>query len=187
MSPISPAAVPDPQALVTDIRRWSAELGFAQLGVAHIELARDEAHFLDWLRAGFNGEMAYMARHGVKRSRPAELLPRTVSCISVRMDYWPGGRGGRRSHARRPHRRVYLPLRAGARLPQAHACTPAASLRSYRERRRSLRLSRIHRQRTGFGEGTGAQRRLGLDRQAHQSHRSRRRIVFFPRRNFPEP
>jgi epoxyqueuosine reductase len=89
MSPISPAAAPDPQALVTEIRQWSAELGFAQLGVAHIELARDEAHFLDWLRAGFNGEMAYMARHGVKRSRPAELLPGTVSCISVRMDYWP--------------------------------------------------------------------------------------------------
>jgi len=57
--------------------------------VAHIDLARDEAHFLDWLRAGFNGEMAYMARHGVKRSRPADLVPGTVSCISVRMDYWP--------------------------------------------------------------------------------------------------
>jgi epoxyqueuosine reductase len=33
--------------------------------------------------------MAYMTRHGVKRSRPAELLPGTVSCVSVRMDYWP--------------------------------------------------------------------------------------------------
>jgi len=86
---ISPAAIPDPPALMADIRRWSAELGFARLGVAHIDLASDEAHFLDWLRAGFNGEMAYMARHGVKRSRPAELLPGTVSCISVRMDYWP--------------------------------------------------------------------------------------------------
>jgi epoxyqueuosine reductase len=87
--PISPATVRDPPVLMADIRRWSAELGFARLGVAHIDLARDEAHFLDWLRAGFNGEMAYMARHGVKRSRPAELLPGTVSCISVRMDYWP--------------------------------------------------------------------------------------------------
>src|ERR1700723_1398167 len=86
---ISPVAIPDPPALMADIRRWSVELGFARLGVAHIDLARDEAHFLDWLRAGFNGEMAYMARHGVKRSRPAELLPGTVSCISVRMDYWP--------------------------------------------------------------------------------------------------
>ncbi len=30
-----------------------------------------------------------MSRHGSKRSRPAELVPGTVSCISVRMDYWP--------------------------------------------------------------------------------------------------
>jgi epoxyqueuosine reductase len=82
-------SVLDPAALMADLRRWSEELGFAKLGVAHIELALDEAHFLDWLRAGFNGEMAYMSRHGVKRSRPAELLPGTVSCISVRMDYWP--------------------------------------------------------------------------------------------------
>src|SRR4030081_2632273 len=84
-----PAARLDPAALLADLRRWSKELGFARLGVANIDLAPDEAHFLDWLRAGFNGEMAYMSRHGVKRSRPAELLPGTVSCISVRMDYWP--------------------------------------------------------------------------------------------------
>ncbi len=85
----SPAPPLDPQSLLTDLRRWSKELGFARLGVANLDLARDEAHFLDWLNAGFNGEMAYMARHGVKRSRPAELLPGTVSCVSVRMDYWP--------------------------------------------------------------------------------------------------
>ncbi len=79
----------DAPALLADLRRWSQELGFARLGVANIDLANDEAHFLDWLRAGFNGEMDYMSRHGVKRSRPAELIPGTVSCISVRMDYWP--------------------------------------------------------------------------------------------------
>jgi epoxyqueuosine reductase len=85
----SPDGVFDAPALLADLRRWSEELGFARLGVAHLDLAPDEAHFLDWLRAGFNGEMGYMSRHGVKRSRPAELLPGTVSCISVRMDYWP--------------------------------------------------------------------------------------------------
>jgi epoxyqueuosine reductase len=79
----------DAAALLTALQRWSRELGFARLGVARIDLAADEAHFLDWLRAGFNGEMRYMSRHGVKRSRPAELLPGTVSCVSVRMDYWP--------------------------------------------------------------------------------------------------
>src|ERR1700730_8822513 len=84
-----PAARLDQAVLVADLRRWSKDLGFARLGVANIDLARDEAHFLDWLRAGFNGEMDYMSRHGTKRSRPAELLPGTVSCISARMDYWP--------------------------------------------------------------------------------------------------
>src|SRR6202044_3996751 len=89
MTTSTPALVFDPTVLLADLRRWSEELGFAKLGVAHIDLASDEAHFLDWLRDGFNGEMAYMSRHGVKRSRPAELLPGTVSCVSVRMDYWP--------------------------------------------------------------------------------------------------
>jgi epoxyqueuosine reductase len=79
----------DPAALLADIKRWGAQLGFARVGVAKIELPEDEAHFLDWLRAGFGGEMRYMARHGSKRSRPAELIPGTLSCLSARMDYWP--------------------------------------------------------------------------------------------------
>jgi len=79
----------DPVELLADIRRWGKELGFARIGVANIDLAADEAHFLDWLRDGFNGEMRYMAAHGSKRSRPAELVAGTVSCISARMDYWP--------------------------------------------------------------------------------------------------
>ena len=33
--------------------------------------------------------MAYMALHGVKRARPAELVPGTVSVITARMDYLP--------------------------------------------------------------------------------------------------
>lgn len=33
--------------------------------------------------------MDYMARHGMKRARPAELVPGTVSVITARMDYLP--------------------------------------------------------------------------------------------------
>ena len=80
-----------PETLVADIQSWGRELGFAAIGVARIDLAADEAHFLDWLAQGFHGEMQYMQRHGTRRSRPAELLPGTVSCISARMDYWPAG------------------------------------------------------------------------------------------------
>lgn len=79
----------DPAALQAKVRAWGRELGFAQIGFANIDLAEDEAHFLDWLRAGFNGEMQYMERHGAKRTRPGELIPGTVGCISARMDYWP--------------------------------------------------------------------------------------------------
>ena len=84
-----PAAHLDPATLSASLRAWAADLGFTGFGVATIDLPADEAFFLDWLRAGFNGEMGYMSRHGSKRSRPAELIPGTVSCISVRMDYWP--------------------------------------------------------------------------------------------------
>jgi epoxyqueuosine reductase len=75
--------------LIENLQRWSEELGFSGLGISHLELGADEAHFLDWLKSGFAGEMDYMSKHGSKRTRPAELLPGTVSCISVRMNYWP--------------------------------------------------------------------------------------------------
>jgi epoxyqueuosine reductase len=83
---LSPA---DPAELLARLKVWAIELGFSALGVANIDLSVDEALFLDWLKAGFNGEMGYMSRHGLKRTRPAELIPGTVSCVSVRMDYWP--------------------------------------------------------------------------------------------------
>ena len=88
---MTPSAIPalDSTALCASIRAWAVELGFTGLGIASIDLPADEAYFLEWLRLGFNGEMAYMSRHGAKRTRPAELIPGTVSCISVRMDYWP--------------------------------------------------------------------------------------------------
>jgi len=81
----------DAPALLANVRAWGAELGFARIGVAGIDLSSDESRFVDWLREGFHGEMAYMSRHGLKRSRPGALVPGTVSCLSARMDYWPPG------------------------------------------------------------------------------------------------
>jgi epoxyqueuosine reductase len=79
----------DRSALVADIRRWGVELGFQHVGVTGIELGEDETHLLNWLDAGFHGEMDYMARHGTRRSRPADLQPGTLRVISARMDYAP--------------------------------------------------------------------------------------------------
>ncbi len=75
--------------LAATVKRWGQELGFQRLGVAALDLGAHETRLLDWLAAGFHGEMAYMAQHGVKRSRPADLVPGTVRAIAARMDYWP--------------------------------------------------------------------------------------------------
>lgn len=76
--------------LAENIRAWAQELGFQAAGITDTDLAKAEAGLLDWLARGFNGEMDYMAKHGVKRSRPTELVPGTLRVISVRMNYLPG-------------------------------------------------------------------------------------------------
>ncbi|MEC5386219.1 tRNA epoxyqueuosine(34) reductase QueG [Uliginosibacterium sp. H3] len=78
----------DKVALKGRIKAWALELGFANAGVAGIDLSDAEQGLADWLAAGFHGEMDYMARHGMKRARPAELVPGTLSVISLRMNYW---------------------------------------------------------------------------------------------------
>lgn len=61
------------------------------MGVSGIDLHTAEPGLQAWLAAGFHGEMAYMASHGSKRARPAELVPGTVRVITARMDYLPQG------------------------------------------------------------------------------------------------
>jgi epoxyqueuosine reductase len=77
--------------LAASIRAWGRELGFGAVGIADVDLGAAEAGLAAWLAAGFHGEMDYMARHGARRARPAELLPGTVRVISARMDYLPAG------------------------------------------------------------------------------------------------
>ncbi|MBE9610373.1 tRNA epoxyqueuosine(34) reductase QueG [Chitinilyticum piscinae] len=75
--------------LADTVKRWAQELGFARAAISGTDLAHAEQGLLDWLAAGYHGEMDYMARHGLKRARPAELVPGTRSVISVFMPYQP--------------------------------------------------------------------------------------------------
>lgn len=59
------------------------------MGISDTDLAAAENGLLEWLALGLHGELDYMAKHGLKRSRPAELLPGTVRVISLRMNYAP--------------------------------------------------------------------------------------------------
>ena len=73
--------------LALKIKQWGLELGFQQVGITDTDLPEAEAHLQNWLDNDFHGEMDYMQRHGLKRSRPALLHPGTLRIISVRMDY----------------------------------------------------------------------------------------------------
>ncbi len=72
-----------------NIQDWAQALGFPHLSVTGIDLSEHETHLRNWLDKDYHGTMAYMARHGTKRSRPDELEPGTLRVISVRMDYFP--------------------------------------------------------------------------------------------------
>src|SRR5690606_35683320 len=80
----------DYHELAAAIKRWGRELGFQQVGITDIELGEQEVRLQEWLAKGYHGSMEWLAAHGNKRSRPAELVPGTVRMISVRMDYLPG-------------------------------------------------------------------------------------------------
>ncbi|MGH8030149.1 MAG: QueG-associated DUF1730 domain-containing protein, partial [Arenimonas sp.] len=71
------------------MRAWGRESGFADVAVSRIELGADAAHLGDWLREGFHGSMAYMARSAGQRASPQQLRPGTVTVISARMDCQP--------------------------------------------------------------------------------------------------
>lgn len=74
---------------ILEVQRWAGELGFSQIGVAGVDLSKAEPGLSAWLAAGCHGDMHYMQAHGLKRARPAELVPGTVSVITARMDYLP--------------------------------------------------------------------------------------------------
>ena len=71
----------DPPQLVSFIRESAAALGLSQIGVSAVDLSAAEPGLLAWLAKGFHGDMAYMAAHGLRRARPAELVPGTLSVI----------------------------------------------------------------------------------------------------------
>src|SRR5688572_26743646 len=81
------------RSLLQKLHGWARDEGLSQIAIAGIDLAEAEDGLRAWLQAGFHGSMDYMARHGLKRARPAELVPGTVSVITARLDYLPRDAG----------------------------------------------------------------------------------------------
>lgn len=79
----------DYNALADQIKMWGRALGFQAVGISDTCLDEAETRLLQWLADGHHGAMDYMAKHGVKRARPTELIPGTLRVITVRMNYYP--------------------------------------------------------------------------------------------------
>lgn len=79
----------DYQQLADKIKQWAIQLGFEKVGICDVDLREHKPALQAWLDAGYHGEMDWMARHGMLRARPAELLPGTLRVISARINYLP--------------------------------------------------------------------------------------------------
>jgi len=81
----------DYASIAFSIKTWGKELGFQDIRIAdaHANMTATESGLFKWLSEGYHGDMDYMAKHGTKRTRPAELEPGTQRIISVCMNYTP--------------------------------------------------------------------------------------------------
>ena len=93
----------DTTGLLADIKSWALDLGFADVGISNIDLSESEQNLLEWLNKGFHGSMSYMSKHGVKRTQPEQLIPGTVSILSLRMDYLPESQNNALAVLRNPN------------------------------------------------------------------------------------
>ncbi len=80
---------PDYAQVATRLTALARECGFEQAGVAGVDIREAEDRLSRWLELKRHGTMNWMARHGRKRTRPAELLPGTLRVLCFRMNYWP--------------------------------------------------------------------------------------------------
>lgn len=79
----------DPVELKAQIKDWAIEFDFDDLRVTDTDLSRYEAGFIQWIEQNYHGSMDYMAKYGLTRLRPHELVPKTLRILCVRKNYLP--------------------------------------------------------------------------------------------------
>lgn len=71
------------------IKARATELGFSACGISRaVPLEEDSSRLLNWLAAGNNGSMGYMANYFEKRVNPALLVDGAKSVVSLLLNYY---------------------------------------------------------------------------------------------------
>ena len=84
-----PTSETDLNQLKQDLVTLAKAQGFDEVRVTHVDLSQYRAHVKRWLRKGFHADMHYLERNLEKRLDPDQLVPGTLSVISVRLNYLP--------------------------------------------------------------------------------------------------
>lgn len=77
----------DPVALKSWIKQQAYGLGFNDCVIAHPDTSDQLPYLIEFLEAGFHGDMHYLETHLEKRAHPPLLVEGTRSIICVRLDY----------------------------------------------------------------------------------------------------
>ena len=82
---------PDHQEIKEAIRAKALALGFESVGFASAETDPNDQKALEvFTKAGFHGDMAWMARDDKRRGDPKALMPGAQTIIVLGMNYGPG-------------------------------------------------------------------------------------------------
>ena len=127
--------------------------------------------------------MDYMARHGARRARPAELVPGTIRVISARLDYLPRQARDAGAVLAAPGRAYIARYALGRDYHRVLRQKLKRLARRIEGRSGRVPLPRLHRQRAGARGGACRQGGPGLARQAHAAAHPACRLVLFPGRN----
>ena len=122
----------DLQALAGEIRQWGRELGFQQLGITDTDLTADEAHLLRLAGQGIMAKWTICNAMAQNAAAPANWFPAPCASFPCAWTTGPDRPRDAERGARRPRAGLPFALRAGPRLPQDAAQTPAATGRPYR-------------------------------------------------------
>ena len=168
--------------------RWRRPRGFDALGVGDVAIPVDAAHLHRWLDEGKHGEMGYMARHGTRRTRPlgagARHRARAVGAHELLARRCPRRRATRWAT---PTWATCRATRWAATITRCCAtrCRGWPTISSARVGPMGYRVF--------VDSGPVLEKALArngrprVDRQAHQPHRARRRILFLHRRDPHRP
>ncbi|HEV2802552.1 MAG TPA: tRNA epoxyqueuosine(34) reductase QueG [Pyrinomonadaceae bacterium] len=84
------AELKDARAVLTArVKERARQLGFQKVGIVRAEALTDEgARLEEWLRRGYHGEMAWMARDPERRTEPERFLAGARSVVVVAHNYY---------------------------------------------------------------------------------------------------